>query len=85
MTDQLDNMNLADTTDQAGHLQPQNADGDSGTDSFVAVSEGQIDESCINESPKLKEKKMQSEEAMRPRHLQVPNATSKLRGIGIVN
>ena len=86
LTDQLDNMNLADTTDQAGHLQPQNAgDGGSGTSSFAGVSEGQIDESCIGDSPKIKEKKMQNEEAMRPRHLQVPNATSKLRGIGIVN
>ena len=41
LTDQLDNMNLADTTDQAGHLQQQNAgDGGSGTSSFAAVSEG---------------------------------------------
>lgn len=28
---------------------------------------------------------MLSEEALKPRNLQVPNATSKLRGIGIVN
>jgi len=79
-------MNLADTTDQAGHLQQQNSGDGSGTSSFAGISEGQVDESCIAESPQLKEKKqLQSEEAMRPRHLQVPNATSKLRGIGIVN
>lgn len=56
------------------------------------MSEGQVDESCLAESPGVKEKQKvmmhnnnEEEAMMKPRNLQVPNATSKLRGIGIVN
>ena len=42
-----------------------------------------MDESCITETSK--KSSGNQEEAMRPRNLQLPNATNKLRGIGIVN
>lgn len=57
------------------------------SDGSSYVSEGQMDESCVTESPLPRSQKMieGDDGAMQPRHLQVPNATSKLRGLGIVN
>ena len=43
-------MNLNDN-EQAGHQQNGNSNVSSDSSSFVGVNEGQIDESCIGESP----------------------------------
>lgn len=58
----------------------------SDSSSAANMSEGQLDESCIPVSPQRDKNKVKGQiEINGPRSMQVPKATNKLRGIGIIN
>lgn len=68
LADNMNNMNL-DDSEQAGHQESSSQEDGLDKKKLDGLSEGQVDESCITESPGLKEKKMQGEMIIKPRNL----------------